>query len=514
MDKHNNNKEDISIIAKQSAMATVVSYLGALLGFLTTFFILPKILSPSEIGLMRILLEVATLVSSIGLIGLSSSIYRFYPYFKDNNTNAPNNRIKNKGFFFYITIIATLGMTISSLIYLLFKDQIAQFFIKNSPLFIDYYETVIPFTFFLGYWIIFELYAVQMMKVFVPKIIREVGLRLLLLITYILYAINFIDINLMIYLYVAVYGISMLLSLIYLNRLVPINFKHNDKDISNKIKKDFWRYTGLYTVASIGSVLASRMDLFMLSSIDKGGLYSAGVFTIAFYMVAVIEIPSRVITSMATPRLAELMKNDDIEATNMLFKKVALYEVMTAAFIFVCVWASIDSVYSIMPNGELYAEGKWVFLFLGLAKLSELFFNFGGSVVSLSKYYHWNLYYTLVITLTSFIANIYLIPIYGTSGAAIATLISISISYALQQALISNKIKVSPMSLRMLILFIITILSILISNILPSIDNIFINIILRSSMVAIFFILSIMTSKIAPEAISFVKSVIVKINGK
>ena len=49
-----------SLAAKESISGTIVTYIGVGIGFLTTFFILAKFLTPEEIGLTRLLPELAT----------------------------------------------------------------------------------------------------------------------------------------------------------------------------------------------------------------------------------------------------------------------------------------------------------------------------------------------------------------------------------------------------------------------------------------------------------------------
>ena len=69
---------------QQSIKGTIVTYLGTFLGFLTTFFVLTRFLSPDEVGLSRVLIDTATLLISLAQLGASTSIIRFFPYFKES----------------------------------------------------------------------------------------------------------------------------------------------------------------------------------------------------------------------------------------------------------------------------------------------------------------------------------------------------------------------------------------------------------------------------------------------
>ena len=102
----------MGIIIRQSIKGTLVTYIGAFIGFLTTFFILAKFLSAEEIGLTRVLFEAASLLCGFALFGVSSSAIRFFPYFKSEDG-------KNNGFFFYLMAFPFIGSIIFIVLYLL-----------------------------------------------------------------------------------------------------------------------------------------------------------------------------------------------------------------------------------------------------------------------------------------------------------------------------------------------------------------------------------------------------------
>ena len=66
-----------SLAAKESIAGTIVTYIGVGIGFLTTFFILAKFLTPEEIGLTRLLPELATQLAGLGILGMTDSTGRF-----------------------------------------------------------------------------------------------------------------------------------------------------------------------------------------------------------------------------------------------------------------------------------------------------------------------------------------------------------------------------------------------------------------------------------------------------
>ena len=92
-------------------------------------------------------------------------------------------------------------------------------------------------------WTIFELYTYQLLKVAVPKGIKEVLLRLLQLAVYLLYAFGYIDFPTMVWGFIGSFGVCMLASGVYLGRITPLSLRHNPSYVSMEMRRGFYRYT-------------------------------------------------------------------------------------------------------------------------------------------------------------------------------------------------------------------------------------------------------------------------------
>lgn len=497
----------MGVVASQSIKGTAVTYVGAFIGFLSTLFIQTAYLKAEEIGLLQVMLQAATLLSSFALLGLNSSAYRFYPFFRDDEESG---RGRDKGFLFYMLMVAVVGLAIIIPSYYLLRDPLTALFVKNSPDFVLHFDTVVPLTVCILFWLVFELYAVQLMRIAVPKLIREVLLRLILVGVYVLYATHTISFTTLIALYVSAYGLCALLVAIYIGRLRSFSLRHNFKDLTKDLKKDFFRYTFIYMLGSIGSTIASQLDIFMVSSISPHGTAAAGIFSIAFFMVAVIEIPSRSLLNIASPMMASAMKNNDMVKANSLYKRVALHQLLVGGFIYVLVLINLDNVYQIIPNGEIYRAGYLVFVFLGISKILDITFNFGNSLLSFSRYYQWNLYFTFIITGLAIVFNLLLIPAFDITGAAIATLLTRLLTYTIQQTVISRKTHTNPFSRELLIILLIFIAMAAIGFLIPKIANPYLDILVRTLPLASISIFVIYRLKISPDANAIAEQILFK----
>ncbi|MDE7375153.1 MAG: polysaccharide biosynthesis protein, partial [Odoribacter sp.] len=164
----------MGIVIRQSIKATLVNYVGAFIGFLTTFFVLMKYVEPEVIGLTKVLYEVATLIAGLAQLGTSASAMRFFPYFR----NPENN---HNGFFFYLLLMPSVGSVIFIGLFWIFRGFVSDFFVEKSALFVQYYNWIIPLAVFLVFETVFETYANILMRITIPKFIREIGIRLMVL---------------------------------------------------------------------------------------------------------------------------------------------------------------------------------------------------------------------------------------------------------------------------------------------------------------------------------------------
>lgn len=477
----------MGIIIRQSIKGTIVTYIGAFIGFLTTFFILTKFLTPEEIGLTRVLFEAASLLSSFALLGVSSSAIRFFPYFKSEDG-------KNNGFFFYLLLLPFIGSIVFISLYYFLREPITDLFIKNSELFVYYFDWVPPFMIFLLYWAVFEVYSILLMRIAVPKLIREIILRLLLVVAYLLYAFDVLDMNGFVACYISVYAISMMLAFLYVSKIGSISLKHNYSFISTDLRKQICSYTMVWMIGALGSNIVSRLDLFMVGS--QLGLDYAGIYSISFYMVAVIEIPSRSIATISSPIASSALKDGDIHAVTQLYRKVSLHQLMVGGFVFLLIWINIDNIFALIPNGEVYSQGKWVVFFLALGKLIEVTLNFGNNLISYSRYYYWGLYFTFFITGIAISLNNWLIPMLGVTGAGVATTLTCLISFSAQQWLVQVKIKTNPISLKLVKLIGLFILVFGVNMLLPKyhvviIDGIYRTVIVSLCLCSLIYMLNI-----------------------
>lgn len=429
----------MGVVVRQSIKGAIMNYLGVIVGFFTTFFIVTKYLTTEEVGLTRVLVDASILLSGLAQLGTSTSAMRYYPYFKDEKE-------RDHGFFGWSVIIPFVGFVIFSILFFVFKQPIENYFSQNSELFVDYIYFVIPMSFFMTYLLVFETNSNLLMRIVIPKFIREVGIRLMTLVVYLLYAFDVINLDGMVISLCLTYGIATVLNIVYLFSLKKVSFKIEPAYISKWLRKDFIFYTLFLIATSLAGNLIPVLNTFFVSG--KLGLAVAGINTIAVYIASIVEIPYRSLAAISRPHISQGMKDNNLLEVNNMTKNVSLHQFMASMFIFFLIWINIDLVYSLIPNGNVYDEAKFVVLILSVVKIINTSLNVGATVLSYSKYYYYSLLFTIILTVTAIYMNIKLIPIWGMEGAALASLVSYIVYYTFLLIFVNWKIKVSPLSMR------------------------------------------------------------------
>lgn len=504
----------MGIIARQSIKGTIATYFGVAIGFVTTFFILTKYLTPEEVGLTRVLVDAATLFSSLALMGTQSSTLRFYPHFKDDSPN-------QQGLYFWTLIIPFVGFLLFLVCFFVFKGWIIDTFEDKSPLFVNYVYFTLPMAFFILYMCVFETNATILERVAVPRVIREVFIRAGLLVGYLLYGLwHVIDLDGLVIVFCATYGLGALLNLFYLLFSQKISFKPNFSNITPALRRDFLLYTlFLITAALVGSVMPTLSSFFISA---KMGLMFTGIYAIANYIATMVEIPVRSLNAIVQPRVAVALRATppDLSTATRLLQQVSLNMLLASTTILILIWINIDLFFEILPKGDQYVAGKWVVLILAISKTLSSSFSIGASALSYTRWYYTSLFFTLILMVLSIILNNYLIPICGIEGGAWATLVSNSIYFILLLLYIKWRVGTHPFSKRQLLVLAVGLLMLVLNYLIsfvagklvpePSLIFSIAEAVIRTAVVAIAGLLMVYYWKVSPDVIELIKKVMRK----
>jgi len=425
----------MGIIIRQGFKSTVVSYLGVALGAFNLLYLFPKILTPEEIGLREILLGASLAMSFFAQLGMTTIMARFFPYFEDKSK-------QHNGFLLLMLLISGFGFLLFCLAFSIFREDIIGIFATNSPLINDFLLSFIPLTGLMMLQSILEAYARINLRIAVPTFIREIGLRLLLMILVVLYGLGSLSFEHFIDLFIGTYALAVIALFFYLRHLGALHLHWRYLKVGKPLAWEMLVYTSWLLIGGAGSIISDKIDGIMLASLAS--LSATGIYSIAFFIGTIIEMPRRSLSSIASPLVAKAWKENDKPKLDELYKKSALHQLLIGGWIFIAVWINIDLVFGLMPKGEIFSQGKLVVLLISAARLIDMGTGIHGDIILSSRYYRFNLVSILFLAFISFSANYYMIPRYGLNGAAAGTLISLGFFIVLKMLFLQIKVQLHP----------------------------------------------------------------------
>ncbi len=478
----------MGVIQKQSISGTIYSYLGVLLGFITTGWLFPRMLSTEQVGLLRILVSYSVLFAQFATLGINSVSVKLFPYFRDSEK-------KNHGFLGLTLLVGSVGFILSTGIYLLLKPMFIAHAAGKFSLFLDYFYYVIPLILFTLLFSLFDTYYRVLYNAVKGIVYKEVIQRLLILAAILLYFFKIIDFKGLVILYVLAFisPALFLLGAIIKDKIFYIkpDLGYIDKEMS----REMINVAFFGVLASFSGVLVLNIDVIMVN--QYLGLAAAGIYTIAFFFGTLILVPSRTMGKISSVIIADAWKIDDRKTIMDIYRKSSISLSIVGFLLFIGVWGNLDNIFHII--GKDYTAGKYVILFIGLANLSDLFMGVSGHVIINSKYFRWMSYLLFAFALLLIVTNILLIPRFGITGAAIASLISKYIYNSLKFTLLYKTYKFQPFSFKHVEIVVFAFLAWYLSTLIPVLPHFILDLIVRSLFISIAFLAPIYFFKISED---------------
>lgn len=492
----------MGIVIRQSIKTTGISYFGFAIGYFNTLLLFPLVLSKEQIGLTRLLISVSYLFATFASLGAGNIPTKFFPYFRDESK-------QHHGILPFILSIGMIGFALFVVIFILLKDVIFSIYSKNSPLLLDYFYYFIPFTGVVVVTTIFESYLIVQQKPIVPAVVREILMRLFISLGLAAVLFKIFSFELFADSIVMYYAIGMLILIIYTKTEQVLFLKSNFEILKSQHLREMLLYAGFIIMGNASATIIANIDSLMLSAYI--GLGSAGIYTIAFFIAAVIEIPKRSISQVVIPIVSQANKDGDIIKLKELYQKTSLNQLIVGGVIFLGIWCSIDNIFKLIPNGGIYSPGKWVVFYIGIGKLFDMATGINQEIVGTSKYYKIDLLLYLFLAGIAVITNFIFIPIYGITGAALASAVSILLVNSLRFLFLLKVFKIQPFTSGTVKVLIIFFLTLFVSYLIPPIQNFVLDLIIRSLIVLVLFGGLTLTLNVSEDVNNVVQSALNKI---
>ena len=429
----------MSQIRKRSLKAATWIYLGFFIGAINTFLLTHKNwFEPGEYGLSQSLIQVGLLLFAFSTLGVTTYLYKFFPYYEDNTDPKSNDLLG------IALIVSVFGFIITATSVYVFESIIIQKFSTNSRLLVEYFYWTIPFGFFILLYNILEAYSYGFHKGVLTSLLKETILRLFTFLILLLKIFGFISFKTFIILYCLQYALITLILALHLYGEGKLWLTFKVSRVTRRFKKKIVTIMLLTYLVIIVGTLRGSIDALVLAS--KINLKAVGIFGLASYMVVLLQAPFRSIVAVTIPVLSRAWKQKDLREIHRIYKRSSINLLSFALFVFFCIWLNLTQAIEYFGINPEYLEAKWVFFLLGLVTIIEMGTGVNGQIIGTSSYWRFELWTSLLLTTLIIPLSYFLTTKYGLIGPAIANLVSFSVYNFVRYFFLWKRFAMQPFS--------------------------------------------------------------------
>jgi O-antigen/teichoic acid export membrane protein len=467
----------MGIVIKQSGISAALSYAGAVIGYVNLLILFPKYMSPEQVGLTRIIQDAAILMVPFAQLGIVHLIVRYFPEHK--------NKAQYGEFVAVIFSLLTITLVLFAGLFFVFKGSFITYFSYQSPEVSLYLSYILCLIFILATYQVMAAFSQSSLNIVLPNFLKEILLRALTLIAIILFAARAISFQQFIILLVGAYSLNLFILFFYLARKKVLNIKLKRSYFNSTIIKKMLTFMLFTFLAASGMLIIGKVDSLMVTGML--GLKATAIYTTAFYIAVLIELPKRAVSQIGMPIISSAFRENNIKEVNDIYRKSAINNLIIGVLIFIGLWINLDSIFSLIPRSEIYSLGRMVVLIVGAGKLIDMAAGLNGEIIVMSKYYKVNVYLIIALALFTVLSNYILIPIYGLNGAAIGSAFALLFFNLSKFIFLYSKLNLQPFSINSIKVVVLGAVVLFIGFWLPHLDNIFVDILYRSLLVSIVY---------------------------
>lgn len=488
----------MSVVARQGFKYSIIGYIGFLLGTISAIFIFPN--DFEFYGKLRYILPTAEMLVPFVVLGISYSNVKFF------HTVEKDGKKQNMLSLSLLTVL--INFVIFTAVFFVLPYFYPKF--RHSEAW-KTKEMILPLILILSFCAIFNKYTSNYKRIVVSNIFDNLLPKIANLGAFCLFFYFALSQKIAFAFFFGIFTLMLLGYIYYTNKLEKIQLDFNtDYFRENNFWKEFFNYSFFGFLGTFGNYLA--INSFMIG--EFMGMEEVGIYSVLYALISLISIPQLGLFNISAPIINKTLADGDMEELDRFHKKTSLSLYFLGAVLFSCIMVGFPFLTQFMPkNGTMLREYEPVVWIWGSAVLVDLATGFNGNIISLSKYYRFNILVMLLLAGLTIGLNYYFIKNTDLKliGIALSTAISLTTYNVIK--IIFNYIvfKVSPLTIEMIFVSIICTLAITVAIVLPTFNNNLINLIYKPAVVLVLIYIGNYFTKIFPIEdylnMRFIKSV-------
>ncbi|MCC6815120.1 MAG: oligosaccharide flippase family protein [Saprospiraceae bacterium] len=429
----------MGVVRRQSIYSSILVYVSMFIGYINLLVLMPKYFSPEQIGLTRTILTLAVFMSGFCELGASSVLYRFFPTFQRHNS---------RDLVWIIFTLPLIGFILFSSISFLGKGVFYNFYFEKSPELQEYIPLIYYLTFFTLIGSVASSYCIANLHTVFPKAINELVPKLGNTLLIIIFASGLISIHQYFFWFCTLTTISSICMLVYIKYFKGWDTELKVSKLTRRVYKHMIRYGLVAILGSSFLLVILYIDTIMLGGLK--GQAEVASFNIGYYIINIMSVPFVAIISVVIPLLSNAIRHKRWDEVLRHYRQTSLNNFVIGAFIFVLLMIVFPELLNLMPKDKGYESSMLIVVFLGLGRLLDMITGCNSEIILLSKYYIFNLYSIIIVSIIKIILNYYLIEHYGMLGVAISGFIVLMLFNVSRFTYIYYRLGIQPFTINSL----------------------------------------------------------------
>ena len=476
----------MSVVARQGFKYSIIGYLGFLLGTFSAIFVFPH--DMEFYGKLRYVLPTAEMLLPVVVFGLSFSNVKFYTQSRADG--------KHQNFL----SLSLVGILVNFSIFLIGYFAVNLLFPKLQETEMwQMKRLILPLILVLAFSAVFNKYLSNFKRIAIPNIFENLLPKVANLGAFCLFFFLGFPEKAAYLFFILMFILGLFGYIYYTNRLEKLK-----PDFSTDyIKKDnLWKEVLNYSfygfLGNIGNFIAVKIDSVMIG--EFLGFEPNGVYNTLYSIISLITVPAMGLYSISAPIINKHLAEKNFEELDRMHKKSSLVLFFMGFVLLSCVLVGFPYLTYFIKNGELLRQSEPVIWVLGFAMLFDLATGFNGHIISLSKYYRFNIVVMLFLAVTTVSLNLYFLNNTNLElfGVAIATAISLTLFNIAKIVFNYIKFGVFPLTIEMMYALIIGTLGITVAVIMPEFKSSSLNLFYKPGVVLLMFFVGNYFLKIFP----------------
>jgi O-antigen/teichoic acid export membrane protein len=361
--------------------------------------------------------------------------------------------------------------------------------------------------------VLLEQYLGSQLRVAVSAFMREVVLRVANIVLILLFAFGYISFHILVIGTMLMYFLPLAIFYFLSLQTKAFGFSLKLRDFSKAEYKEMAHFSWYHFLLIVSILLLGSMDMMVLPLYDARGLSSVAVYRVAMLLISFLQVPVKAMMPASFTVLAKAFADNDLEKGKDIFSRATINIFIATIAIVALIFCNLEN--AVMVIGKGYAEIIPLFMILALGNTVNVMFGMTDQVLTITNYYKFNFYVSLILMAILFFLLRTFIPIYGIYGAAWCTSLSFVAFNIVKYIFVRKKLGMNSLSPQTLLVLLAGAVAVAAGYFFPRLLDqtrhvyvrTFADVVIRSSVVVVVYFLMLLWLKPSQDLRDYIASV-------